>query len=410
MPDEDAALARAALLIAAIRAEGQVTAPRDSAATWQAAEAAARAGRALLELRVAGATQPTLRLGWPAGNAPSEEHLGAEVPASLSRVVTLVWALCLKAAWPDPSLPLYPGQPFTAARVEAACTRLGAHRETVSAALERVLPEHGLIAASGRLLYLGPAAAALPGPVVAMLRRGHHRLPDVPASPQPEPVPDVRVPPPLDLTEPEHPADLRGDQIARSIVTALEAARRPLTPRCVAALADPETRMRVEQMLAGLGRCLVRTSNGMWTTGYPDPVAEALASAGIGTLTRTERAVLALVLVHTVALPRAQGRHAHPEWNITRHTVTVNELARNRSLTQTAIRQALRSLRSAGMVDTEGPGNYIPGPALQRLSPARVAALWEDLILAGRPGGHLARAIAERRAASQTTTSPQKAV
>lgn len=409
MPDEDTAPHRAALLLAAIRAAGQVAAPRDVAVTRLAADAAARAGRALLELRAAD-SHPTFRLGWPTGNAPSEEHLGDEVPAPLSRVVTLAWALCLKAAWPDPSLPLYPGQPFTAARVEAACARLGARRETVSAALDRVLPERGLIVASGDLLCLGPAVAALPDPVVAALRRGHHRLPDVPASPQPEPIPNIQVAPPLDLTEPEQRAELSGDQIARSIVTALEAAQGPLAPRNVTALADPETRTRVAQILAGLGRCLVRTPNGTWTTGYPDPVVEALASAGIGTLTRTERSVLALVLVHTVALPRAQGRHAHAEWNTTQHPVTVAELARNRSLTQTAIRQAVRSLRSAGMVDTDGRGNYIPGSALQRMSPARVAALWEDLILAGRPDGHLARAIAERRAAGQIATSPQEAV
>ncbi|MER6910293.1 hypothetical protein ABT354_01265 [Streptomyces sp. NPDC000594] len=86
----------------------------------------------------------------------------------------------------------------------------------------------------------------------------------------------------------------------------------------------------------------------------------------------------------------------------------MNELARNRALTQTAIRQALRTLRAAGMVDTMGKGNYIPGPALQRLSPARTSALWEDLILAGRPGGHLARAIAERRAAERTDPAPRE--
>jgi DNA-binding transcriptional ArsR family regulator len=407
MPDQ--VPSKAALLLAAIRAAGQVASPRDTAVTAQAAQAAARAGRALLELRAPADTHPTLRLGWPVGNAPNEEHLAEQLPAPLTRVVTLVWALCVKAAWPDPSVPLYPGQPFAAARIEQACAGLGARTETVSAALGRILPQHGLIVPAGGLLHLGPAVAALPGPVVASLRRGHHRLPEVPAAGHPEPLAQpVRVTPPYDLTPTDLPAPSSEEQVTRSIVTSLEAARGPLAPREVAPLADPEIRARVEQILEGLGRCLIRTSNGTWTTGYPDPVAEALGAAKIGTFTPTERAVLALVLVHTVALPRAQGRHIHPQWNTAQHPVTVTELARNRALTQTAIRQALRTLRAAGMVDTAGPGNYIPGPALQRLSPARIAALWEDLILAGRPGGHLARAIAERRAVQRTAPAPER--
>jgi DNA-binding IclR family transcriptional regulator len=88
--------------------------------------------------------------------------------------------------------------------------------------------------------------------------------------------------------------------------------------------------------------------------------------------------------------------------------VNVTELARNRALTQTAIRQALRTLRAAGMVDTVGKGNYVPGPALQRLSPARTGTLWEDLVLAGRPGGHLARAITDRRAAERTAATSRE--
>ncbi|MGW2482839.1 helix-turn-helix domain-containing protein [Streptomyces sp. NPDC001571] len=399
----------AGLLLAAIRAAGQVSAPRDASVTAQSAQAATLAGRALLELRAAGETRSTLRLSWPVGNAPNEEHLGNQVPAPLPRLVTLVFAMCVKAAWPDPTVPLYPGQPFHPERIATACQQLGAHAERVSAALERILPEHGLIASDGQLLRLGPAVACLPSTVLTALRRGHHRLPGCPdvASPE-QAASETQPPPPLDLSDPNLPTVSSSEQVARSVVTALEAAKGPLTQREVRALADPQTRSRVEEILSGLGRCLVSTPNGTWTTGYPDHVAGALRAAGIGTLDQTERAVLALVLVHTVALPRAQGRHTHQQWTTDQHPVTVNELARNRALTQTAIRQALRTLRAAGMVDTVGKGNYIPGPALQRLSPARTGALWEDLILAGRPGGHLARAIADRRAVERTDLAPRE--
>ncbi|MFD8483607.1 hypothetical protein [Kitasatospora sp. NPDC059673] len=400
---------RAALLLAAIRATGQMAPPRDTTVTARAAQAAVQAGRTLLELRGPAGTLPTLRLGWPTGSAPNDEHLADQLPPALPPVVTLVWALCVKAAWPDPSVPLYPGLPFSAARIEEACSNLGADPKRVTSALERVLPEHALIVRAGRLLHLGPAVATLPDPVVAALRRGHHRLPAVPPeAPPPTQASDAPMPP-LDLGPADtDPAPGTGtDQIARSTVTALEAARGPLPPRHVTALADPHTKARIEQILQGTGRNLLHTPSGSWTTGYPDRVADALATAGIGTLPPTERAVLALVLIHTVALPRARGRHTHPHWNTTAHPVTANELARNRALSRTEIDKALRTLRGTGMVDIAGgQGQYVPGPALQRLSPARAAALWEDLILAGRPGGHLARAITERRATHHDTLIP----
>ncbi|MFI1524222.1 hypothetical protein, partial [Kitasatospora cineracea] len=384
--------------------------PRDGAVTAQAAQAAAIAGRALLELRSVGESRSTLRLGWPVGNAPNAEHLGDQIPAALPRLVTLVFALCLKAAWPDPALPHYPGQPFAAERITHACRQLGAQPDRVSAALDRILPQHGLVVSTGASLHLGPAVACFPSPVVAALRRGHHRLPDLPDcrdSVSPNHVSDsLQQVHPLDLTDPYLSAASGSELVAQSSVTALEGAVGPLTQREVPALADPYIRARVEEILAGVGRCLIRTPGGTWTTGYPERVADALGAAGIGTLDRTERTVLALVLVHTVALPRAKGRHAHKEWNTDQHPVTVTELARNRALTQTAIRRALRTLRAAGMVDTVGKGNYVPGPALQRLSPGRTSALWEDLVLAGRPGGHLARAIADRRAAERNAASP----
>ncbi|MEU0303076.1 hypothetical protein ABZ252_26990 [Streptomyces sp. NPDC006175] len=390
---------RTALLLAALRAEGQAECPTDAAVIEGAAQAAALAGRTVLQFDDADHAQAVVRLGWPAGNAPNEDHLGGQLPPPLSRIIRLVFAVCLRAAWPDPSLPPYPGHVFDANLVAHTCLDLGARADRIAAALDRVLPGHGLIAGTGAQSYLGPAVAALPGPVKAALRRGHHQLPRL-VSDSDQPRAEAPVSPPADLTAPDQPPS-SSLQVARSLVTALETAHGPLTAREVGALADPGTRAQVEEILAGTGRCLVRTPSGTWTTGYRDAVAAELSAAGVGTLSSAERAVLALVLVHTVALPRALGRHPHDQWDSRRQPVTVTELARNRKLAQTTIRQALRTLNAAGMVDTAGPGNFVPGPALQRLSPARVSALWEDLIIAGRSDGHLARAILERRAAEK---------
>ncbi|MEV6959575.1 hypothetical protein AB0M97_10295 [Streptomyces sp. NPDC051207] len=416
MTGDSAPPSPSALLLAAIRAAGSVAAPRSAALLKETADAAQRAGRTVLQLRAAGESMMTLRLGWPAGSAPDIEQLGEQAPAALARIPTLVWALCLKAAWPDPTLPHYPGQPFSAQLIETASAHLGADSKSVSTALERLLPGHGLIVAVGPMLYLGPAVATLPGPTIAALRRGHHRLPDpyqqhtVHSSPHPPQAhagdPDTATSP-HELTPPDD-AQHSSEHISRSIITALETARGPLPPRDLPALNDLDIRAHVQAALADIGRMLIRTPQGTWTTGYPDPVAEALAAAGIGTLSPAERTVLALVLLHTVALPRAQGRHTHPQWNATQHSVTLRELARNRTLTKTTIREALRTLTAAGMVDTAGQGNYVPGPCLQRLSEPSIAALWEDLILAGRPDGHLARAIARRRQAARPTAPSQE--
>lgn len=417
MTGDSAPPSPSALLLAAIRAAGSVATPRNADLLKETADAAQRAGRTVLQLRAAGETRMTLRLGWPAGSAPDIEQLGEQAPATLPRIPTLVWALCLKAAWPDPTVPHYPGQPFSAQLIENAGVHLGADRKSVSTALERVLPGHGLIVAVGPSLHLGPAVATLPGPTIAALRRGHQRLPDPhqqhTVHPSPPSVeahaddPDTATAP-HELTPPDATAQHSSDHITHSIVTALESACGPLPPRNLPALTDPDVRAHVQTALADIGRTLIRTPQGTWTTGYPDLVAEALTAAGIGTLSPAERTVLALVLLHTVALPRAQGRHTHPQWNATQHSVTLRELARNRALTKTTIREALRTLTAAGMVDTAGQGNYVPGSCLQRLSEASVAALWEDLILAGRPDGHLASAIARRRQAARPAVPSQE--
>jgi len=137
--------------------------------------------------------------------------------------------------------------------------------------------------------------------------------------------------------------------------------------------------------------------NGGWTTGYADDIPQVLAAEQFGTLTRVERAVLALILLRTVAIPRAQGLHQHDGWAGGEHSVTLEELVRNRHLSRAAITGALRGLRAVGYVAMTASGGYIPGPALARLGAVDREALWEDLLLLARPHGYMAERIRVRR-------------
>jgi hypothetical protein len=183
-------------------------------------------------------------------------------------------------------------------------------------------------------------------------------------------------------------------------VTALESAQAPVARADLAWLADPAIRRAVEAALGRIGRVLVPVPGGRWTTGFPDPISQVLAAEHTGTLTRTERAVLALVLLRTVAIPRAKGQHQHDGWGYAEHPATIDDLYANRRLTRAGIAGALRGLRAAGYVATAPAGGYVPGPALARLSQASREALWEDLLLLARPGGYMAERIRARRVVS----------
>jgi hypothetical protein len=191
--------------------------------------------------------------------------------------------------------------------------------------------------------------------------------------------------------------------MVRAAITALEIAQGPVARSDLPALADPAIRRATEDALASCGRTLISTPDGGWTTGYLDHIAQALATEEAGTLTRTERAVLALILLRTVAIPRAQGRHHHSGWTGTDHPTTLDELSANRQLSKATIVEAIRGLRAAGYVTTTSSGGYIPGPALARLSPTRREALWEDLVILGRPNGYMAEKIRSRRPGATMT-------
>ncbi|WP_329353779.1 hypothetical protein [Streptomyces anulatus] len=388
---------QAALLLGRLRAAGVTSAETSGPVAAAAATAAARIGRRVIRVHGVDRSADVLVLGWDGETAPAAGNLAPGWRIGLSPVPSLVWAACLRAAWPRPERAPFLGRPFRRADVVALCSQLGADREAVKQAVERTLPEAGLIAVDGGELRLGAAVAALPAVVVEGLRRGHHLLPaprtDVQADEGP-----ASVAPPYEVPSDADPADEMSDGYGmRSAIATLETARRPVPRGELPVLADPAMRAAVEQALLPCGRQLLQTGDGNWVTGFCDPLADALVAEGVGTLAAVDRAVLALVLLHTVAIPRAQGRHRHSRWTGEAHTVTLAELASNRRISKAAMRTALRRLRAAGMVAETTTGRYLPGPALDRMSEARSNLLWEDLILVGRPDGQLAAAIRRRR-------------
>jgi hypothetical protein len=161
-------------------------------------------------------------------------------------------------------------------------------------------------------------------------------------------------------------------------------------------LADPAIRAAVSNALNAGGRDLVDAEGG-WTTGYADTVAVTLADNGWGTLTIHERAVLALVLLRTVAIPRARGANEGDRWTTSAHPTSLDELAKNRQISKAAIIEALRGLRNKGYVVPASTGGYIPGHALTRITPRLRAMLWEDLVILGRPNGYMATRIRQQR-------------
>jgi hypothetical protein len=215
-------------------------------------------------------------------------------------------------------------------------------------------------------------------------------------------------------SRPDAPLTTQDQSAVLEAIGALELADGPV-PATLPALIEPALRAIVAARLAGCGRVLMQRPDG-FVSGYDDAVADQLLTHGIGGLDRTDRAVLALVLLRTVAIPRARGKLAGEEW-VQAQTVatTVDELAQNRHLTKLAITTSLRRLRGLGLIRVGHRADIVPGPQFQRLTPARSSALWEDLLLLSAPSSSYARVIRTRRAAravpptaTTTATAPQE--
>jgi len=193
---------------------------------------------------------------------------------------------------------------------------------------------------------------------------------------------------------------------------AVEHAAGPVHEGTLPALRDATLRAALARLLHEFGRVLVPSGPHLWTSGYRDDVAARLTEQGHRPLSRVDRAVLVLVLVHSVAIPRSAGALDRDSW-LSTHPTPVEELARFSRLPRTEVRAALARLRAAGLVTLApergrgaGPGAaYLPGPQLQRLTPAARRRLQEDLVLAAAPDSPLAAAIRARRPAGASPAS-----
>ncbi|MFI6511196.1 hypothetical protein ACIBCT_26610 [Streptosporangium sp. NPDC050855] len=176
---------------------------------------------------------------------------------------------------------------------------------------------------------------------------------------------------------------------------AVEHAAEPVHEARFPALREPALRHTLAGMLERRGRVLIHERE-TWTSGYADGV-----TAGMGpVLGQAERAVLVLVLIHSVAIPRADGLLPSDSW-LSPFPAQVDELRRHTRLPIGELEAALRVLRHAGLVTQvkagEEAGGYVPGPQFHRLTPQARRRLQEELILAAGPHTPLAAAVRAAR-------------
>lgn len=193
----------------------------------------------------------------------------------------------------------------------------------------------------------------------------------------------------------------RRDEVLTA-VAAVESARFPVQAKDFRALLDPQLRHVVEQVLAAGGRSLVETLGG-FLSGYDDGVREQLIRLGIGQLPADQRAVLAMVLLFCVAIPRAEGYVTAESMWTGKHPVAPSLLETGKVRPGT-VRAAIRELRARDLVRGVS-GGIVPGPQFQRLTSAATTILFEELILLAEPNGDLALSIRRLRAAK--TPNPE---
>lgn len=182
---------------------------------------------------------------------------------------------------------------------------------------------------------------------------------------------------------------------------AVEHAAEPVPEVRFAALREPALRRTVEEMLALSGRTLVRSDQTRWISGYRDDVAAELARDPGCVPPVRERAVLTLVLIHSVAIPRAAGLLEDDSW-LSPYPTPMDELRRRTQLPVGELEASLRRLRLAGLVaqvkaGADDIGGFVPGPQFHRLTDGARRRLQEELILAAGPDSPLAAAIRARR-------------
>ncbi len=379
---------------------------------------------------------------WPDGATPSllEEYQVAPMAVERSGETRRVLAAALRCCWTDLSADPWPGTAATVDDVLSAYRALIGRgddlmRNWAVGALRR-LHDSAWLEVTGGLVRLGPRCASWPAASHAQLRELMRRLPageEVPGGPEVLPVAEGvldGVETGAGVTVPEEvDEDLLGpfDERRRAEVVAafmaVEHAAEPVHEARFPALRDPVLRRALAEMLERRGRVLVHDRDA-WTSGY---AAETLAGGGVpagpgpsagsgptpGTVPGTgatpgagsalgesERAVLVLVLIHSVAIPRADGLLPADSW-LSPFPAQIDELRRHTRLPIGELDAALRVLRHAGLVTQvkagEEAGGYVPGPQFHRLTPQARRRLQEELILAAGPHTPLAAAVRANR-------------
>jgi hypothetical protein len=200
------------------------------------------------------------------------------------------------------------------------------------------------------------------------------------------------------------PAQRRVEVMAA--VAAVETAERPVPSNAFRALAEAPMRHVVEQVLARSGRILLRSGTG-YLSGYDDTIGARFAEEGIGVLPAEDRAVLTLVVLLTIAIPRAEHTIAtDASWS--QADPVPRERLKNSRLADNVINGALRRLRDARIVSS-GPRGISPGPQFDRLTSSASARIFEELILLAEPAGSLAEQIRRRRLARNVDTARRPA-
>jgi hypothetical protein len=360
---------------------------------------------------------------WPDGATPAllEEYQVDPVTVERSGETRRVLAACLKCCWTDLAAAPWPGVPASVDEVLAAYRALIGRgddlmRNWAKGALRRLHDSAWIVLASGTV-RLGPRCATWPAESHSHLAELTRRLP----APGPALTLDASVAADegavfgAGVEWPSAGVDedlLEGfDERRRAEVVAafmaVEHAAEPVQEGRFSALRDPVPRRALGEMLARRGRTLIRHKD-RWTSGYDDEVAAALAGDGRpdggraaqAAVGEAERAVLVLVLVHSVAIPRAEGTLAEDTW-LSPYPTPVEELRRHTRLPIGELDSALRTLRQAGLLTQvkagEEAGGYVPGPQFHRLTAAARRRLQEELILAAGPHTPLAAAVRAKR-------------
>jgi len=182
-------------------------------------------------------------------------------------------------------------------------------------------------------------------------------------------------------------------------LAAVETADEPVAAAGFRALLDPSLKATLSRCLAEAGRVLLSVDGRGYLSGYDDTIGARLAADGIGVLRPDDRAVLTLVLLRCVAIPRAKGRIASTSWTDGEPT-TKPELAVSK-VPRSTIDASVRRLRNAGLLRYGHKRTILPGPQLARLTPKVSDALWENLVLVAQPHGVMADVIRRRRATAR---------